>query len=185
MDAMPGITQVRLSGFGGQGIVLAGLLLGQAGVFEKKYVSGSNSYGAQARGSECKSEIIFSDGPIDFPHLTTADIFVSMSQGTYDIYCVDVREATGLILFDQGQVRSREGLTVNQIGVPATEHSIKKLKSKQVSNIVLLGALVELTRIASPNAIQKAIRSHVSERFLTLNHEAFRLGMELGRQAHG
>jgi 2-oxoglutarate ferredoxin oxidoreductase subunit gamma len=182
---MPGITQVRLSGFGGQGIVLGGLLLGQAGVFEKKYVSGSNFYGAQARGSECKSEVIFSDGPIDFPHLTIADILISMSQGTYDIYSKDVREKTGLILFDQGQVTPREGLAVNQIGVPATEHAIKKLKSKQVSNIVLLGALVDLTRIISPGAVQKAIRLHVNERFLPLNLEAFRLGTKLGRRAHG
>ena len=73
---------MRLSGFGGQGVVLAGILLGQAGVIDGKYVSGSNSYGAQARGSGCKSEIVFSDGPIDFPHLTTADILVAMSQGS-------------------------------------------------------------------------------------------------------
>ena len=101
---MPGITQIRLSGFGGQGVVLAGLLLGEAGVAEGKYVAGSNSYGAQARGSGCKSEVVFSDAPIDFPHLTTADILVAMSQGTYDQYCADINPETGLILYDQSQV---------------------------------------------------------------------------------
>ena len=98
---MPEITQVRLSGFGGQGIVLAGILLGEAGVIDGKYISGSNSYGAQARGSECKSEVVFSDRPIDFPHLTTADILVAMSQGAYDMFCEDVKERSGLILYDQ------------------------------------------------------------------------------------
>ena len=87
---MTEMIQVRLSGFGGQGIILAGLLLGQAGVIEGKYIAGSDSYGAQARGSGCKSEIVFSDGPIDFPHLITSDILVAMSQGAYHTYCKDV-----------------------------------------------------------------------------------------------
>ena len=77
---MTWMTQVRLSGFGGQGIVMAGLLLGEAGVIEGRYVSGSNFYGAQARGSECRSEIVFSAAPIDFPQIIIADVLVSMSQ---------------------------------------------------------------------------------------------------------
>ena len=92
---MTDIKQIRMSGFGGQGILLAGALLGEAGVIEGKWVSGSNSYGAQARGSGCKSEIIFSNAPIDYPHLTTADFLVAMSQGTYDLYVRDVREWVG------------------------------------------------------------------------------------------
>lgn len=182
---MSGIIQIRLSGFGGQGIILAGLLLGEAGVFDGRHVSGSNSYGAQARGSGCKSEIVFSEGPIDFPHLTTADILVTMSQGTYNIYCKDVRESTGVIFYDQGLVNPREDLKVRQMGVPATEYGLKKLKNKQVANIVLLGALVETTKIISPKAIRKAIHTHVGERFRRLNLKALRLGMELGRQTHG
>jgi 2-oxoglutarate ferredoxin oxidoreductase subunit gamma len=76
---MTEIKQVRLSGLGGQGIVLSGMLLGQAGVMEGKYIAGSNSYGAQARGSGCKSEIVFSDSPINYPHLTISDVLVAMS----------------------------------------------------------------------------------------------------------
>ncbi len=182
---MSNIQQVRLSGFGGQGVVLAGLLLGQAGVFEGKYISGSNSYGAQARGSGCKSEIVFSDGPIDFPHLTIADILVAMSQGAYNTYCTEVREASGLILFDQGFVTPRGDLPVKHLGIPATEVSVKRLKNKQVSNIVFLGALIEITRIVSPGAIRKAIAMHVSERFRPLNLKALRIGMELGRKFNG
>ena len=182
---MSEITQIRLSGFGGQGVVLAGVLLGEAGVIDGKYVSGSNSYGAQARGSGCKSEIVFSDGPIDFPHLITADIFVAMSQGAYNMYCGDVRETSGLILYDQGQVTPREGLKVEQIGIPATEQALKKLKNKQVANIVLVGALIETTGIVSLEAMEKAMKTHVSERFRSLNLEALALGLELGRQVHG
>lgn len=182
---MTEIKQVCISGLGGQGVILAGLLLGQAGVIEGKNVAGSNSYGAQARGSGCKSEIVFSDGLINYPHVTIDDILVAMSQGAYDLYSRDVREGSGFILYDEGLVKRREALKVKQLGVPATEYGMKKLKNKQVANIVILGALVERTKIVSPQALQKAIALHVSERFRNLNLKAFRLGMELGEKIHG
>jgi len=179
---MSGITQIRWSGFGGQGVVLAGVLLGEAGAIDGRYVSGSNSYGAQARGSGCKAEIVFSDGPIDFPHLIHADILVAMSQGSYNEYCGDVKEESGLILYDQGPVTPKEGLNLRQIGIPATESALKRLKNKQVANIVLVGSLIEATKIASREAVEKALRTHVSERFRDLNLNALALGLELGRQ---
>lgn len=182
---MSEIIQVRLSGLGGQGVVLAGVLLGEAGVIDGKVISGSNSYGAQARGSGCKSEIVFSNGPIDFPHLVTADILVAMSQGAYNRYCEEVRETSGLILYDQGQVNIKKELKVKQIGVPATEVTLSSLKNKQVTNIVLLGTLIEVTKIVSLKAIRKAINVHVSERFRSLNLKALQEGVELGRQVHG
>lgn len=179
------IMQVRLTGFGGQGIVLAGMLLGEAGAIEGRSVAGSNSYGAQARGSACRSEIIFSEGPIDYPHLTTADILVAMSQGSYDICCRDVREPSGLILYDQGQVKPKTREKVTQRAIPATEYAIQQLKNKQVANIILLGALIEITKIVSPRAMKKAIQRKVHERFQALNLDAFYIGLQLGRKAHG
>ncbi len=181
---MSEIQQVRLCGFGGQGIVLAGLLLGEGGVIDGKYVSGSNSYGAQARGSECRAEVILSDRAVDYPHLIVADFLIAMSQSTYDLYSKEVRE-DGLVLYDEGLVNPKEGLSIKQMGVPATETSLKELKNKQVANIVLLGAFVAFTNIVSSRAIQKAISIHVNERFLSLNLKALRLGMKLGRCLHG
>jgi 2-oxoglutarate ferredoxin oxidoreductase subunit gamma len=182
---MTEIKQIRLSGFGGQGVVLAGILLGEAGAVDGKHVAGSNSYGAQARGSGCKSEIVLSDGPIDFPHLTAADVLLALSQSAYKTYCEGTKIDSGLILYDQSLVTPAEGLKVKQLGVPATEVSVKKLKNQQVANIVLLGVLIETTRIVSPKAMQKAIGLHVSERFRTLNLRALRVGMALGRQPRG
>lgn len=182
---MSEIIQVCLSGLGGQGIVLAGLLLGQAGVIDGKYVSGSSSYGAQARGSECKSEIVFSNHPIDYPHLTAVDFFIVMSQRTYDLYSNDVREGSGFIIYDEGIVKPKEGLKVVQVGLPVTEYSVKKLKNKQMANIVLLGAFVEITKVVSFKAIKKAIRTHVSKRFKEINLKALQLGMELVRHRNG
>ena len=179
------ITQVRLSGFGGQGIVLAGVLLGQAGLLDGKFVAGSNSYGAQARGSGCKAEVVFSDHPIDFPQVTVADILVVMSQGGYQQYAPEVRKPSGLILYDQGQVCSEADSDAQQIGIPASEWAIKKLKAKQSANIVMLGALTEVTGLVSIQAMQKAIRLLVPERFRRLNLEALKIGTHLGRQTRG
>ena len=178
-------TQVRISGFGGQGVVLVGLLLGEAGVILGKYVAGSNSYGAQARGSGCRSEVVFSDKAIDYPHITSADIFVAMSQGAYNMYCTDVNQTTGLIIYDQSQVEPRKDLTVRQVGIPATDCALGALNNKQAANIVLFGAVVELTQIVPADAIEKAMERHVGERFLDPNLKAFRAGMVLGRQSHG
>ncbi len=182
---MSEIIQVRISGFGGQGVVLAGVLLGEAGVIDGKQVAGSNSYGAQARGSGCKSEIVFSEDLIDFPHLTTTNILIAMSQGAYDLNLRDVKEGSGLVLYDRSLVTPKEELGLNQVGLPGTELALKKLKNKQMANLILLGALVDITRIVSPKAIRKAISLHVSERFQSLNLQALRIGMALGRQTHG
>ena len=182
---MAEITQIRLSGFGGQGIILAGTLLGQAGVIDGKYVAESSSYGAQARGSGCKSEVVFSDRPIDFPRVTVADILLVMSQGAYDAYHNDVKAGSGIILYEEGQVVAKEGLNVKQIGIPATEYAIQKLKNSQVANIIFLGALIEISKIVPSLAIRKAIRAHVSERFRSLNLRAIRIGTDLGRKVRG
>lgn len=179
------ITEVRLSGYGGQGVVLAGLLLGAAGVLDGRFVAGSNSYGAQARGSGCKAEVILSAFPIDFPHITKADILVAMSQGAYDLYYRDMKEGSGFILYDSGLVKPKEDLEVKQVGLPATETAVKKLTSKQVANIVFLGALAEITQIVSARSLRKAIREHMSERFQGLNLKALSAGMALGRKSHG
>jgi 2-oxoglutarate ferredoxin oxidoreductase subunit gamma len=182
---MPELKQVRLSGFGGQGIVLAGVLLGEAGVIDGKWVSGSNSYGAQARGSGCKSEIVFAEGPIDFPHLTTSDILMALSQRAYTLYRGDVREGTGVVVYDKGLVQPQEDLPVKQFGVGATDWAVQELKNKQVANIVLLAALAEVTGIVSAGALEEALGVHVQERFLEINLKALQAGRKLGRRAHG
>ena len=112
---MPGITQIRLAGIGGQGVMLAGLLLGQAGMVEGKYVAGSDVYDTQVRGSGCKSEVIFSDCPIDFPHVITPDILVAMSQTAYDEHSKDMATG-GLILYDASQTTPRKEIKVRQWG---------------------------------------------------------------------
>jgi 2-oxoglutarate ferredoxin oxidoreductase subunit gamma len=101
------------------------------------------------------------------------------------MFCQNVRETNGFILYDKGQVIPREDIKVKQVGVAATEAALQRLENKQVANIVLVGALLEITRIVSSKAIRKAINAHVSKQFRALNLKALQVGMELGRRAHG
>ena len=143
-------------------------------------MAGSNSYGAQARGSGCKSEVVFSDGPIDFPHVTTADILVAMSQGTYDQYSHGRGRQTGLILYDASQVTPSEDLRYRQTGFPPPTRPLKRLKNKQAANIVLLGALSsDGPRLRG--ALKRAMESTWAA-VPELNLEAFEAGRELGRR---
>jgi 2-oxoglutarate ferredoxin oxidoreductase subunit gamma len=182
---MSDVVQIRISGFGGQGIVLAGILLGQAGVLEGKYVTGSNSYGAQARGSVCKAEVVFSDNPIGFPHVLTADILAVMSQGGYQNYHSEVKTPGGLILYDQGLVRPDADSEVQQIGIAATNEALKHFKTQQSANLVMLGALIEISHLVSLQAIGKAIRLEIPERFRKTNLEALKIGLKLGKEIRG
>ena len=174
--------QVRFGGFGGQGIVLAGLLLGRAATFDGKFVAGSNSYGAQARGSACRSEVVISEDPIDFPHVTIPDIVGVMSQRAYDLISRQLVRG-GLIFYDSQFIspRRRRGL----IEVPATGMALQEIRDKRVANVILLAAVVAKTGIVSQDALLRAIDESVKGKFLELNREAAALGIHWGERIHG
>jgi len=175
---MGNIVQVRLAGFGGQGIVFMGIILGQAGALESRHVAGSNSYGAQARGSACRSEVILSDEPIDFPHVIKADVLVVLSQGAYVAFGNDVTDS-GLLLFDKTQVKPDNAKRMRNLGIPASEYALEILKTRQVANMVMLGALISPTNVVSGDAVKKALAMHAGEPFRDSNLAAFAGGMEL------
>jgi 2-oxoglutarate ferredoxin oxidoreductase subunit gamma len=167
-----------LGGFGGQGVVLAGILLGHAAVIDGRWVSGSNSYGAQARGSACEAEVVLSDSPLDFPHVLEADILVALSQGAYDRFAQETKPG-GLVIYDSQLVRPGDfGLCHRPIS--ATEAAIRELGNKQVANIVMLGALTALTRVVSRRSMESAISEHIPPRFMEINLQALKRGFALG-----
>jgi 2-oxoglutarate ferredoxin oxidoreductase subunit gamma len=165
--------EVRLGGFGGQGILLAGLLLGRAATFEGKFVAGSNSYGVQARGSACRSEVVISDDPIDFPLVTIPDIVAVMSQRAYDLFSRRVAKG-GLIFYDSQFIvpRRQRGL----VPVPATGMALQDIGDKRVANVILLATVVAKTGIVSQGALLRAIDESVTDRLLEVNKKAAALG---------
>jgi 2-oxoglutarate ferredoxin oxidoreductase subunit gamma len=175
---MSQVTQIRLGGFGGQGIVLAGILLGHAGTVDGRWVTGANSYGAQARGSVCHAEVVLSDEPVDFPRVLEADILVAMSQGVYDHFVEGTKER-GLIIYDSHFVKPNDSRRLHR-SVDATGVAAREMGNKQVANILMLGALTALTKIVSRTSMESAISNHVPERFKRINLLAVKRGFQLG-----
>ncbi len=173
--------QVRFSGLGGQGIVLMGEILGEAAVLDKKYVGQISSYGAEARGSACKADVVISDSWIDYPVVTEADVLACMSQGTYDLHKKKVAPSKGIIFLDDQLVKADSSLPLKQIIIPATEKALKELGTQMVANIVFLGAVVKAMGLVSEESLLKALSNRVPSRFLELNKKALALGLELGK----
>ena len=177
---MAEIKQIRLCGFGGQGIILAGTVLGHAATHDGKWVAGSNYYGAAARGGTCRSEVVISDESIIFPLVIEADILVAMSQHAYDEYISGVKEDSGIVLYDEQLVSPRPVNGLEQIGIPATAAAIEKLDNKQVANMIILGAMVEQTKVVAQEALVAAVGRIVEEKFRGLNLRAISVGLKLG-----
>lgn len=180
---MEGTKQIRLCGFGGQGIILGGKILGNASISAGKWVAGLSTYGGAARGGVCEADIVISDEEIIFPQVMEADILLAMAQSAYTKHIGSVNKKTGLVIYDTQFVSVKDIDGVKQIGIPATETAVKELNNKQVANIILLGAAVEITNFISKDALKQAIEKGVRERFRELNLKAVELGFKLGREA--
>ncbi len=175
--------QIRFCGFGGQGILLGGKILGNASISAGKWVAGLSTYGGAARGGVCEADIMISDDSIIFPQVIQADILIAMAQSAYDKNIGNVNPKTGLVIYDMQLVSTKEIDGLKQIGIPATEVAVKELNNKQVANIILLGAATEITNMISKDALVEAIKKGVRQRFIDLNLKAVDLGFKLGRKA--
>lgn len=172
------IKQIRVCGFGGQGIILAGTILGHAGINDGKWVAGSSSYGAVARGGPSRADVILSDKPIIFPYLIEADILIALSQEAYDKH-IEAVKRDSIVIYDEQLVSPRD-IRLKQIAIPATNVAIEEL-NKQVANIIILGATVEMTKITTNDALIAAIEETVERRFKDSNLKAVNTGFKLGR----
>lgn len=178
---MGSLKQIRLCGFGGQGIILAGVILGHAAIRDGRWVAGSSSYGAQARGGYARSDVVISEEPIVFPHVIKADILITLSQQAYDRYSVDITPKA-IVLFEEQMVTTKALKGVTQIGIPATFRAIQEIDQKQAANMVMLGATVALTEVVSKEALLVAVRESVDERFVTFNLKSVELGFSIGKE---
>jgi 2-oxoglutarate ferredoxin oxidoreductase subunit gamma len=173
--------QVRFAGLGGQGIILMGEILGEAAVMEKKYVGQTSSYGAEARGSACKADVVISDSWIDYPEVTEADVLGCMSQGTYEQNKAKVNGAGGMIFIDAQLIKPDPSIAIKHIPIPATEKALKDLGNRMVANMVLLGAVVKAVGLVREEFLLRALTNRVPSSFLELNKKALALGLELGK----
>jgi 2-oxoglutarate ferredoxin oxidoreductase subunit gamma len=178
---VPKRTEIRIAGLGGQGVVLAGEILGRAAVYDGKQVVQSQSYGAEARGSAAKSEVIISDEKIGFPIVRKCDVLVAMSQTALEKHKKDLKE-NGILVVEEDMVNVPSDVQAKVFKVPATKTAEAELKSKIYANVVMLGALTRITGLISKDAVEKAIVESVSEEAQEKNINAFRIGFQIINQ---
>jgi 2-oxoglutarate ferredoxin oxidoreductase subunit gamma len=176
--------EVRLSGFGGQGIIRSGEIVGKAAaLYDGRYATFTQSYGPESRGGACAAQVIIADDPteLSYPHVVDPSILIIMSQGGYNRYVPGFRR-DGLLIIDEGLVdldEAAEGLRV--IEIPATRLA-EELGRRIVANVVMLGFVAVMTDIVSPEAMKKAVLDSVPKGTEELNTRAFETGFEYGQR---
>jgi len=174
--------EIRFSGFGGQGIVTAGYILGKAALLDKKNAVMTQSYGPESRGARVSAEVIISDEQIDYPKVTSPQISVFMSQEAYNVYGTNMNNK-GIIIFDEDLVDIRaEKHNEAQIYKIKANRIAEELGNRIVANIVMLGFLTAITKLISPQAMKGAILDTFPKKAKELNKAAFQRGYEEGHK---
>jgi 2-oxoglutarate ferredoxin oxidoreductase subunit gamma len=171
---------IRLSGSGGQGLIMMGIILAEAiGVYDGKEVAQTQSYGPEARGGSSKAEVIVSDEEIDYPKAMKVDLLVAMNQKALDEYYGDLKSG-GMLIVDSTFVKTIP--VTDAVQIPFTRIARDRFKKEMVANIVALGAVSELTSIVSKKAIEAAVLARVPKGTEKLNRDALRVGISAARR---
>lgn len=171
--------EIRLSGSGGQGLIIAGIILAEAaGIYDGKHVCQTQSYGPEARGGSSKAEVVISDEEIDYPKAIKPDLLLAMNQSSCDAFFFDLKP-TGVLVVDSTFVKQLP--TTRAVTLPFTQIARAELRKEMVANIVALGALVRLTSVVSLNSLEAAVLNRVPRGTEALNRKALELGMEAAR----
>lgn len=175
--------EIKFSGFGGQGIVRCALITGKAvALYDDKFATMTQSFGPEARGGACQSQLIISDDRVAYPYCTVAGVLVALSQEAYDKYEADLADGGFLIIEEELVKPSRDPSRVKMFPIPATRFA-EQLGNRLFANLVVLGFFSAITGAASPDAMKKALPGLVPDRFLKANLAAFDKGYEHGKAA--
>ncbi len=173
--------EIRICGFGGQGVILAGFIIGKAAsVFMDYNAVQSQSYGPEARGGAARSEVIVSDEKIGYPRPQSVDLFVAMSQESFDTYRTDIRKDTVIVIDPDLVPKHNIGRPVYKVHA---QKIAEELGNKIVTNIVIVGASTSIFGLLDSEAVRKAVLDSVPSRFKDLNEKAFEKGLEAGKNA--
>ncbi len=169
--------EIRLSGSGGQGLILAGIILAEAAILDGKNAVQSQSYGPEARGGASRAEVIISNSKIDYPKVTKPDILLALTEEALLKY-KDNLKPDGLILIDSSIKKPESPYKV--LNIPILETAQNRAGKIIVANIVALGVLTAVTRVVSKMSIEKAVLDRVPKGTEDLNRKALYAGFELG-----
>jgi 2-oxoglutarate ferredoxin oxidoreductase subunit gamma len=174
------MNEIRFSGYGGQGIIRCGLITGKAiSLFDNKFATMTQSFGPEARGSACSSQVVVSETRVLYPYITLPEVLVTMSQDAYEKYEPELRE-DGVLIYDTDLVKLKPARGQLKIyGIPSTRFA-EEMGNRIFANLVMLGFFTAITKVVSPEAMKKAVPGLVPKRFLELNIRAFEKGYNYG-----
>ena len=174
------LSEIRIAGFGGQGVILCASIIGKAAaIHEDGFATMTQSFGPEARGGACSAQVILSDMPVLYPYVTKPDVLVVMSQEAYTRFAPELKPG-GVLLVERDLVRLSDSSKPAKIfSVPATRLA-EDLGKKMVLNVVMVGFFGAVTGLISPEALHKAVADSVPAAFQELNLRAFDKGYEFG-----
>jgi 2-oxoglutarate ferredoxin oxidoreductase subunit gamma len=174
------VTEIRIAGFGGQGVILSAIVIGKAGcIYHSGYSTMTQNFGPEARGGACSAQVILSDSPILYPYVTQPDILVVMSQEAYTLFSPQIN-SKGILVIEEDLVRIDElppGVRV--YAIPATRIA-EELGKKMVLNIVMVGFFAAVSQVLDPDAVRNAVAASVPDAYRDLNLRAFDKGFDYG-----
>ena len=177
------LTEIRIAGFGGQGVILSAIVLGKAAsIYQNGFATMTQNFGPEARGGACSAQLVLSDSPILYPYVTQPDILVVMSQEAYTRFVPELKHS-GILIVEQDLVHVDGIPAGTQVySIPATRLA-EELGKRMVLNAVMVGFFTSVTHLLDPEAVRKAVADSVPASFRELNLKAFEKGLEYGNTA--
>ena len=177
------LTEIRIAGFGGQGVILSAQVLGKAAsIYQGDYATMTQNFGPEARGGACSAQLVLSDKPVLYPYVTQPDVAVIMSHEAYVKFGHDLKSG-GILLIERDLVRVTDLPPDTRVhSIPATRLA-EELGKRMVLNIVMVGFFTAITDAIDPEAVRAAVADSVPASFRDLNLKAFNKGYDYGKAA--
>ncbi len=177
------LTEIRVAGFGGQGVILSAVILGKAAsIYENGFATMTQNFGPEARGGACSAQLVVSDSPVLYPYVTHPDIMVVMSQEAYNRFAHELKPG-GTLIIEEDLVRvSNLNRDKKVYSIPATRFA-EELGKRMVLNSVMVGFFAAVTKLLTADSVRKAVTDSVPSSFRDLNLKAFEKGFAYGTTA--
>ena len=174
------LTEIRIAGFGGQGVILSASILGRAAsIYQGMFATMTQSFGPEARGGASSAQLILSESPILYPYVTQPDILVVMSQEACNRFVPELKDG-GILIVEQDLVRITALKPNTRVfSVPATRLA-EELGKRVVLNSVMVGFFTAVTQLLDADAVARAVADSVPPSLRDLNLQAFRKGIDYG-----
>ena len=176
-------TEIKIGGFGGQGVILTGIIVGKAAaIYDDKFSTMTQAFGPEARGSACSSQVIISNDKILYPYVTSPDVLVVMSQDACSRFAPSMKKEQGAMLLYEKDLVKLDGLDCGEAGaygIPATRFA-EELGRTMVLNIVMVGFFTAISKLISADAVRSAVKDSVPRGTESLNLSAFDKGYTYG-----